>query len=346
MRASKLLGSVATALVLCGAGAARAADAPAAATAPAPVAAPAAEVKKEEPKKAKNPWRGSELSYEHGFSALSLSKSADPWYNPYYAHRWSIAPQWWVGDYLFFKAKLDMEQELTNSDDTTYKHEVLLSDLLLEVGTSGYTESVTGIKIGGNLRFAFPTSKQSQAATMRLAIAPSLNLSRKFNLLEGLVLGYGARFGIFFHKFTTAQANSPWLPCGEVDSIQCAQFVQTGVRNQHFSLSHGPVVGLEVLPGLTIEAAYAFLYGFLYPLSGQGDYLADDLDQSTRYAQSFSLGLSYAPVDFLGISLAAQSTWASLQPNGTYRTPFFNRNTQIGLGLSVSVDPLISKFTD
>ena len=321
MSASKLLGSAAAAIVLLGASSALA----------------------KEELKSSNPWRDTEIDYEHGFSAYSLSKSADPTYNPYYVHVLTIAPQWHVGDYLVFKAKLAIEQELTDADETTKKHEVNLSDLTFDIATPGITEGFTGIKIAGGVRFFFPTSKASQATTMYLAIGPGHNVSRKFPLLEGLNIGYGARFNFAFHKFTTAQNNAPWVACGSADSPACSQFVQTGVRNMWGQLLHGPTLNFVPVNGLNIDLGFTFINSFLYGLAGE-PVMGDDKDVSVRRAQWFTASIGYDVLDYLTVSLGASTVYGDLSPDGKYRTPFFNRNTQLSLGLALAIDPLIGKF--
>ncbi|MGC4117183.1 MAG: hypothetical protein QM765_22005 [Myxococcales bacterium] len=125
MRASKLFGAAAMTVVLLSASGAFA----------------------KEELKSQNPWRDTAIDYGHSFSAISLNKNAEPTYNPYYAHSLTITPVWHLwDDYLVAKVRLAMEQELTNSDDTTYKNEVVFNDMQIDLGTAGVTEGITGIK--------------------------------------------------------------------------------------------------------------------------------------------------------------------------------------------------------
>ena len=320
MRASKLLSSATVAIVLLS----------------------ATGVAAKEELKSGNPWRGTEIGYEHGFSAHSLSKSADQSYNPYYVHTLTLQPQWHVGEYLAFRAKLAIEQELSDADDTTYKNEVMLSDLNLEAVTPGVTEPFTGVRLGGGLRFVFPTSKVAQATTMRLAISPAISLSRKFPLLEGLVLGYGARFNFAFHQYTTAQQDAPGIASCSVDDIRCG--TNLGRRNAWGQLMHGPNLSLSPLSGLGVDLSFFFVNSFLYGLSDGGQYLNDEKDVNVRRAQFFTGSVSYEALDFLTVALSFATMYGELALDGTYQTPFFNRYTQLSVGFSISIDPLIGKF--
>jgi len=335
MRASKLLSAAAATVLLLSTGSAFA----------------------KEELKSKNPWRDTEIGYEHAVNALAFDKAAEPTYAPYYAHRLSLAPYWHVSDYLYFRAKLELEQELTQTvnTDTKYRNEVVLSDLQLDAASKGITEPFTGIKLGGGLRFSFPTSKQSQAATMRFSIGPGINLSRKFPLLEGLTIGYGGRANFFNHKYTQpVPSSSSNRTCTDFDDSNCtnATSMDGVARNAWMSIAHGPTIAIELLPGLTFDLAYTFLYGFPYALSkaevdvgtGKVEIPVKEDVQNVRFADWFTLSLGYTPLDYLGVALNVSTLAGALTPDSKYRTPFFSRATQVSLSLSLSIDPLIGKF--
>jgi hypothetical protein len=294
-----------------------------------------------------NPWRDSEIDYEHTVSALSFSKSADPTYNPYYAHRLYLMPYWHVGDLLTFKARLIVEQELTSSIDseTLKKHEVTLSDLTLDASYAGFTEPFTGIKFKGGIRFTFPTSKASQAMTMRMGIGPGVAVERKFPLLEGLTLSYAARLNFYFYQFTTAQNSSPWVACGGGDNSSpgCDNYVQNGTYNAWASFIHGPEIIFAPTDKLTVDLTFYFWNSYLYGLAGQ-PVLGDADAQKVRYSQWLLATVSYQVLDYLGVSLGFSSQYSDLRPDGKYRAPFLNRNTQLFLDLNFTIDPLVQKF--
>ncbi|HEY3448044.1 MAG TPA: hypothetical protein VGK67_16930 [Myxococcales bacterium] len=321
MRARKLLGAAAVAVVLLGASSALA----------------------REELKSQNPWRDTSIDYGHVFSATSLSKKAEPTYNPYYAQQLVITPVWHLwDDYLVAKVRLAMEQELTNSDDTTYQNQVMLSDLQVDLGTSGVTEGFTGIKISGGVRFYLPTSLAARATTMYLAVGPGLALSRKIPILQGLTIGYSGRFNFAFHKFTSMQNDATSIACGAYDGPSCGQFVQTGLRNAWGQLVHGPRITLGIIEGLTFDVSFTWIKSYLYPLAAT-DYAPDRQSGFQRQAQAFEGSLSYDATDFLSIGLGFSSLYGDLAPDGKWRMPF-NRLTQISLGISVAIDPIVSKF--
>lgn len=325
MRATKLLGAAVVAIVVSGASSALA----------------------KEELKSQNPWRDTSIDYGHVFSATSLSKSAEPTYNPYYAQQLVITPVWHLwDDYLVAKVRLAMEQEFTDSDDTTYKNQVMFSDMQVDLGTSGVTEGITGIKISGGVRFYLPTSMSARATTMYLAVGPGLTLSRKIPILEGLTIGYSGRFNFAFHKFTTMQYDATSMACGAYDSPSCSQYVQTGLRNAWGQLVHGPRITLGIIEGLNFDLSFAWIKSYLYPLAetGEGGLDADRQSGFQRQAQVFEGSLSYDATDYLSIGLGFSTMYGDLAPNGKHRDVLFNRFTQVSLGVSVAIDPIVTRF--
>lgn len=325
MRASKLLGAAAAAVAL--------------------LASASALAKEELP--TSNPWRDSEIAYEHGFTAISLNKDAEPTYNPYYAHRLTLWPHWHFGDYALMRARLIVEQQLTNADDTTYKHEVVLSDLLLDANWKGITEPYSGIKLKSGVRFTLPTSKAAQAESLRLGIGPSVGVDRKFPVLGGLTLGYASRFSFYFHGSQVAETESVWRPCGgDYGELGCGATgpaMAGGTRNAWLGILHGPSLIFVPHERVTIDASYSFIKSYLYDLAG-GPYLGDDQDVAVRSSQWFLAAVTVELVDFLSVSVGASTLFGDLKPDGKYRTPFFNRTTELSLSLNLGIDPLLSKF--
>ncbi len=322
MRASKLLGAAAVAVVVLGASSAQA----------------------KEELKSQNPWRDTSIDYGHAFTATSLSKNALPNYDPYYAHSLVITPVWHLwDDYLVAKARLAMEQELTNSNDTTYMNEVMLSDTQVDLGTPGITEAFTGIKIAGGVRFYLPTSKAAQATTMWLAVGPSLSLSRKIPLLEGITIGYAGRFNFAFYRSQIMLYNAPWTACGDsYDDPNCSQFVQIGVRNAWGQLVHGPKLSVGIIEGLTFDLAYSWIKSYLYALPST-EYTPGTQQDFMRQLQVFEGSLGYDVTDFLNVNIGFSSLYGDLAPDGKWQMPF-NIFTQVSLGVSIAVDPIVTKF--
>lgn len=332
-----------------------AAEASAVVVAPAAVPAVTAEVAPAAKAKT-NPWKGTFVGYEHVFSAVSLDKASGQTWNPYYAHSFTLQPVWRFHDYVGLRLRLDVEQELTDADETVRRYEWMWSDLNVEVNAGkGYTEKVTGININGNLRLGLPVSKISRARTMFLALSPSLTISRKFPVLKGLTIAYSGRFTYQFHQSTTAQYDGTSLSCGDPDSAECERFTNTGIRNAQTVLVHGPSIRLDILDNLSFSVSYSLRRSGLYELddyevydSASGIHLgtlsSGENDIDARYGQAFSAELAWAPIDMVGLALGFITVYSDLRQNGSYQTPLFNQFTNIYLNLSLDIDSVVQAF--
>jgi hypothetical protein len=310
----------------------------------------------EQPAEKKNPWAGSVVAYEHTFSAISLDKGAEQSWNPYYAHSLSLQPTWRFHDYFALKARLDVEQELTDADETAKAFQWMWTDLQLDANAGkGYTEPTTGLRINGGLRVVLPVSLMSRARSMVLGLGPSAVLSRKFPVLKGLNVAYMGRWTYQFHESTTAQYDGSTIPsCNDPESPGCARFYNTGVRNAEDVLMHGPQLSLDITDKLSFASAFVFVRSGLYDVepttiqTGMGPVSigenAADPDVGARYAQWFTAEVSYQAIDFVGVSLGVSSLYPQLASDGTDRTPFINRFTNVFLDLSLDIDSLVNRF--
>ncbi|MBX7101412.1 MAG: hypothetical protein K1X89_27100 [Myxococcaceae bacterium] len=330
------------------------ASAPAAATsapaapsvgAPSAGAAAAQATAKVEQSKWYEQFAGSTISYGHNVAATTLSRSAQPYYNPTYGHRLGLMPEWHPNEQLFVRGRWFLSQELTLSDSTRWAHEVELSDVLIDVGTSGWKEARTGIRIGGDVRLSLPTSKVSLAQTRVLAVGPSVSVSKNFNVLAGLSFAYSARFTYRFNRFTTPQLEGPTIgACGDARSPECAEFVTTGTRNTHFDLTHALSASFSPHEKVTLSSALLLSSYWLYPLAAApaGVQGSNQLDPTTstnlRNTTMFNLSVTYQPIKPLGLTLGAFTAAPMLGDDGQRLFPLFNRNTSLYLEAAIDVE--------
>ncbi len=291
------------------------------------------------------PWRGSSFTYGHASTALSLDKGAQPWWNPYYAHRLELMPQWHFNDWLFARARFEIGQELTLADDTEYVREVVFSDITADVGTSGWQEPKTGIRISGDLRLTAPTSKMSWAQTKVFSVGPRLALSRSFPVMQGLSVRYEGRYTRRFHRYTTQQTEAPRLiACTDVDTLDCLNNDNTGRRNVMQDVVHGASVSFQPMEKLSFATALMFSHGFLYRLTPSDLPRANPFADPNvvRFSSVFSLGASYQIADALNLG-AGVLTISPRGEDGSYRQPFFNQFTTLYLDLGVDFEALLSR---
>jgi hypothetical protein len=321
-------------------------------TAPASVTVtntPAAQVKAAaSAPKAAVPWRGSSLTYGHATTTVSLDKGALLDYNPTYAHRLELAPQWNFNELLYVRARLELGQELTQSDTYEYAHEVAFSDITADVGTSGWQDPRTGIRISGDLRLTAPTSKTSWAQTKVFSVGPRLALSRSFPVRNGLSVRYEARYTRRFHRFTTVQFEAPrLLACSDVESLECAESSHTGVRNVMQDVVHGASLSFQPIEKLSVSGAFMWSHGFLYGLTPTDLPVRpnENADPTAgRHASIFSFGASYQILDALNLGAGVTTiTPPSLNPTEKPYSPFFNQFTTLYLDLGIDFEALLSR---
>ncbi len=244
-----------------------------------------------------------------------------------------------------------LSQEFTLSDETNGAHVIELSDIYLDVGTTGYTEKLTGLKLSGDVRFVLPTSKLSQYKTQLLTVGPGLALSRKFSVLSGLTLSYGARFTGHFNQYTTGRTSGQELvACTDPAAAEaCAFGENTGGRNVFFDIGQGPAISFSPIESVSIDAVFIMSHGWLYPLAAappqfQGSTQIYDNGMNTKDLTRFVLSVNWQFSKPVGVSLTALTVGGQLGLDGQYIFPLFNRATTLYLDFSLDIEAVTSRL--
>jgi hypothetical protein len=300
-------------------------------------------------------FKGSTLIYEHAASAVSLWRPALPMYNPWWTHRVSLRPEWHpVGIPAFVRARLDLWQEFTQPDDGLVAD---VGDLLVDFVWSGWKESLSGVRVGGNVRVNVPLSKYSRAQTLVTSVSPALTLARAFPLGEqSIFVSWAFRYTRNAHRFTTAQFDGPPIAdCGDPGGASCAMLLHTGLRSAQWGFSQGPLVVYTPIPALSLTAMTTFFVNGLYALTpgevptltgGVNPDAGGDLGPQHRFSNLFAVDASYTVSEELTLSLGAYTFASQLGPDGRYRAdPLANLNTAFYLDLVFNVEALLSPST-
>lgn len=296
-------------------------------------------------------WRGTSVNYSHNLGVMTLAPAAEPFYNPTWSHRLGLFPEWHFGTQFTLRGRFFLSQEFTESDWTRYRNEVELSDVWLDGVWSGFTEKHSRIHLGADLRVTVPTSKPSQAQSRILTLGPSLNVSRRFDVLSGLTLIYTARFTYRFNRFATRQnQGSTSSACGDSRALECIDIINTGVRNPQFDVLHGPVVSFAPHSKVDVSASFLMQRAWLPALAAAPVELAGSTqlgvgtDVATRDLMIFSLSVSYQAFKAVGFSLGAWTFSNQLGEDGRYQFPLFNRNTTLYLDATFDLEGAVSSF--
>ena len=294
------------------------------------------------------PWRGSFVSYGHATSAISVDKAAEPYWNPFYVQTFVVQPEWHFTKHFFTRARFELEQELTLSDDTTYARQVMWSDLSLDLGTDGVKIPKAGIQVSGTVRLTAPLSKASAAQTKLTSIGPGVTLSRRFEVRSGLTVGYAARYTQRFHRFTTPGYDAPTITaCGDLRDQVCTSLKGAEQRNVRADLLQGPTVSFDPLARLHLSATFQLSHAWLYalpsaPVAGQPLDAAGDV--GVRQSTGFIVSTGFDVTRELTLTLAATTFTSQPGPDGRARTPFFNRNTLLSLDAALDVEALLKRI--
>lgn len=297
----------------------------------------------------KPPWRGTSIVYRNAATALSFKKDADLTYNPYYEMSWAFHPMWWVGDVFNMSLDFALSRELTESDSTTYADETLFSDVTLTLGAAKFaTIPVLGINMSANLGLIAPTSKAARAKTMVFGLRPGLSLSKGFDVLAGINLGYSFGFSKFFYEATTAQSEEAAITNCSTSPGGCEEYQNTGFRNASWGLSNSFSLSIAFIDQLSLDVSFGLKHSFLYEQEEQDETVIESEysnDKDIRYGMMYGLGLTATPIPALSIGLGAETGNPQLKADATYERPFFNRNTVVYLDLILSIDGLVTQLT-
>jgi hypothetical protein len=286
-------------------------------------------------------WAGSSIGVSNTVSALTLDPSAEPDYNPFYAVSVSLAPRWRFTSWLSMSAAVAATHEITDADGHTYQNETRLSDTTLSIGVSGVEVPGLGIDVTGGLKAIFPTSLGSRAQTLQVGLSPSLGLSKRFGLLEGLTLGYGAALRVNAHEYTTSAREAPLI--ASCRGIECVEFLNTGVRNSQFLTQNSFSVSLGLTTWLGLSTSLGVYTSHLYPGQTAPEVsLVPVAPTDTRYLVRYGLGARVGPFAGLTTSIGASAFSPQRAPNADYYAPYFNRYTQLTIDLSFDLSKLVS----
>lgn|GEM_PF-1913616 len=314
----------------------------------APSATPAVKVESKATPPAKSPFRNSAFIYENTFNAYSLKKDAQLTYNPYYAMSYSIRLRYYIWKDLYAGLRWDLEQELTNADDTTKKHQVMWSDVIFDLNWNFAAKiPVIDFTFSPKLRFELPASLASQAKTMLLSIGPGFDFTRIFDVWGGITLQWAFRYTKYFYQYTGALYEEPVLECSEG---KACQYDVIGPQNpsmrfsNYFSLEVRPIVPLAL--SASVEIRNYLLYKVpeaVVPIEG-GEVVLPSSGSTHSAYMWYVFDISYDALPYLTLSLGTSTYNPQLNPSSEYYAPFFNRFTNIYFDIALDIDGMVHAF--
>lgn len=291
-----------------------------------------------------NPFRGSTITYRNSASALTFDKAGEPWYNPTWVMSLELAPRFALNKIFSVGASIDFSREITEDDSSTLSGETWVGNLSLAFNASKFvTIPGAGIDVSASVQALFPTSLAAQYQTMLFAVAPGLRLSRNFDVLSGISLGYGLRVTKNFHEYTTSETETPQIPGCFNGAGGCESYLNTGVRNSSWRLSNSFDLSVAFTEWLSLDLSFAILTSYLYDAVEDGDVtLTPQEPQDIRTALNYEVGVTFTPLSYFSVGLGATTFNPQLKPDSTNYEPFFNRYTALYLDLRLDVADLVA----
>lgn len=297
---------------------------------------------------APSPFRGSLVSYQNTVSALTFDEGADLTYNPYHAMSLTLRPQWFFFEPLYVNAGLSLSRETTHSDETTFADETVLGDVTLGLGASNFV-TIPGaeIAISAGVDFAFPSSKVSQARTLYVGITPKLSLSRTFDVLAGIHLGYSFSATGNLHAFTTSERETALIPGCAAAANGCGEYLNTGLRNVSWRFQNRFSLAVDFVEQFGLSVSFGMVHDKLYDLPAASDAVTHQQLAGTdwRYVLAYGVEATVRPIGGFSIGIGASTINPQKAPDNSEYLPFFNRNTALYLDLRFDVAGLVATLS-
>ncbi|MBM4343784.1 MAG: hypothetical protein FJ100_10445 [Deltaproteobacteria bacterium] len=291
-----------------------------------------------------SPFAGSTVTLRNTATAISLDKAHEPTYNPYYALQLTLAPNVILPKGLYARASAFVTRELTQEDDTTYRGESVWSDTNATLGWRALRVPSLGAMLNLEALFTLPTSKASQART--LTLGTGLGATLIVSAGDFYFLGI-SRATYNWHRYTTGQTETPWLPGCQGTATGCDPYIGNGVRNPEWRLLNLLGGGWSPAAWLGLNAQFAVIDNVLYGATDQRTPAGvavpvsatnSNLRGAFYYGLSAELRVHKALIVLLGVDTFNPQ----LQPDSTYRQAVFNRFSTLYVDLQVAPDKLLA----
>ena len=288
-------------------------------------------------------FAGSSVTLRHTTNARGLDASADLTWNPYAAAVLSLSPVYSVAPKLTVSANWDLEAEYTQRDAEARAFSYGDPSLTLAHGEV-YRHRITGVTLSASSTLRAGVSPSSRAKTRYGALTVGLGASKAFKWRQGASVsvglsatGYshGARYG---SPSLSLYSSSSRRGVGDRAAGACAEdlVINSGSANAYGGVTSS-LTGSLKLPMKTIPRARlggTWIGTYAHDLEDERISFAGPPGTSLRALLFSDLRVGYAPKKQLALALGMQTAHPQLGANGTYRTPFINRYSNLYLDVT------------
>jgi len=249
---------------------------------------------------------------------------------PYYSLILTLRGAWRLSEKLSLRGRFDVEKEITSSyaTSTTERHQISPADMHFSLVHSELfaDKEFTGIKLGGDLRLYFPTSRESRYASRIGGVSSRLQLSRG---LGGFTFVVGSRYVRYLARYSHGvvppyEEHPGQAPCGGV-SVDSGT-ICGGSARVHTTWIHDFTVGYDITNSLSV-AAYLFIINRFSYAPTEPDELSSEYatGENQRDATWGVVDVSYKLNDWLAYSVGVSSYQPAKKADGqSLRFPFWD----------------------
>ncbi len=314
----------------------------------------------EEPKKKPKPrpFAGSQVFLTTSMTTNTVFAGQTQYNDPTVEGNAWLLPRYALSDAFQLRGRLIVSYEMTNSDDTRYRNEPVLSDTTLQLYYKKIPEIAT-IKPMVGVSAALPTSKLSQSRTMVFSPGAIVQLVKGFENVLGGEISIIA-MGLYSHPlYTDRQAvvadprAAALVQC--VGGVACGD-LNSGRLNASDTLAYAAIVAGEWgkwAPAFYYLGSAQWVYHPKSTTQGEPAGVHDPTPvigvedrASVRQAHYFSAWLDYNFNPWLTGEVGYWNSTPALTESGKYANPFWNRyaDTRVYLGVNFNIDNLMKQL--
>lgn len=316
----------------------------------------AAEEQKAKPKP--RPFAGTQIFLTTSMTTNTVFAGQTQYNDPTVEGNAWLLPRYTINDAFQLRGRLIASYEMTNSDETRYRNEPVLSDTTLQLYYKKIPEIAT-IKPMVGVSAALPTSKISQSRTMVFSPGAIVQLVKGFEHVLGGEVSIIA-MGLYSHPIYTDR-QAVVMDARPAGLIQCVGGAACGDLNSGRLNASDTFAYAAIVAGEWGKWAPAFYYlgsaqwvyhpttvtesqvtpgGNNVPVIGVED------RASVRQAHYFSAWLDYNFNPWLTAEVGYWNSTPALNENGKYANPFWNRyaDTRVYLGVNINIDNLMKQL--
>jgi hypothetical protein len=299
------------------------------------------------------PWAGTQVFLTTSMTTATVFQGQTQYADPTVEGSVWLLPRYTINKDFQLRGRLIVSYEMTNSDDTKYRNEPVLSDAGLQLFYRSLPEFAK-IKPMVSFNLGLPTSKLSRARTLVASTGLGLQLVRAFEHVLGGeidVIG-GVTYTHPFYRYTTSETLDPTPYAFQCFGGNSCTDQLSGTFNPANSLGYNVIISGEWgkwSPALFYSGGSQWAYGGKEDLTFQGrpvqtvDSTGQQSPNAVRQSSYFSAWVDYSANSWLTAEVGYWLSRSMLAADGKYGNPFFDRynDMRVYAGVNFNIDNLM-----